>query len=291
MIEKCAQSGRTLLTEFESKQLLAFYGIPTVETRLAATEDEAVGAANSLGYPVALKLNSFTVTHKTDVGGVKLSLNDAAAVRAAYRDIQKAVTSKLGEGHFNGVTVQRMVSAEGYELIVGSSTDATVWAGALVWHWRAACRSLPRPGSRFASAEHHPGTSVHRTNPDFHGAQRCAGRKPVDIEALECLLVRFSQLVLEQNWIREIDINPLLASSETLLALDARVVLYAQETNLSEIPKPAIRPYPSKYAGEVGLEGQNRAQYPSHSARKTSRNLSDFTRRYRMRASTAATFT
>src|SRR6185437_14220178 len=97
--------------------------IPTVETRLSATEGEAVDAATSLGYPVAVKLNSFTVTHKTDVGGVKLSLYDAAAVRSAYREIQNTVTAKLGREHFNGVTVQPMASAEGYELILGSSVD------------------------------------------------------------------------------------------------------------------------------------------------------------------------
>ena len=97
LIESVRQSGRTLLTEFESKQLLALYGIPTVETRLAGTEDEALDVATSLGYPVALKLHSFTVTHKTEVGGVRLSLNDVAAVRAAYRDMQMAVTSKLGK--------------------------------------------------------------------------------------------------------------------------------------------------------------------------------------------------
>jgi len=88
----------------------------------------------------------------------------------------------------------------------------------------------------------------------FTALKGVRGRKPVDIEALERLLVGFSQLVLEQNWIREIDINPLLASSEGLLALDARVVIYAAGTDSSEIPKPAIRPYPSKYAGQIALQ-------------------------------------
>ena len=124
LIDDARNNDRTLLTEFESKRLLSVYGIPTVETRLAANEDEAVAAANSLGYPVVLKLNSFTVTHKTDVGGVKLSLRDAEAVRRAYRDIKSAVSEKAGAEHFAGVTVQPMASLDGYELIVGSSTDA-----------------------------------------------------------------------------------------------------------------------------------------------------------------------
>ena len=251
LIESVRQSGRTLLTEFESKQLLALYGIPTVETRLAGTEDEALDVATSLGYPVALKLHSFTVTHKTEVGGVRLSLNDGAAVRAAYRDMQMGVTSKLGEGHFNGVTVQRMISTEGYELIVGSSTDQQFGpvllfgtGGQLVEIFQDRALALPPLNTTLARR------FVERTR-IFAALKGVRGRKPVDIDALECLLVRFSQLVIEQNWIREIDINPLFASSEMLLAMDARVLLYGQETNLSDVPKPAIRPYPSKYVGQM----------------------------------------
>jgi acetyltransferase len=85
----------------------------------------------------------------------------------------------------------------------------------------------------------------------FAALKGVRGRKPVDIDALECLLVRFSQLVLEQNWIREIDINPLFASCDMLVAMDARVLLYGKDTNLSDVPKPAIRPYPSKYMGPM----------------------------------------
>jgi acetyltransferase len=255
LIERVRQSGRILLTELESKQLLQFYGIPTVETRLALTEDEAVGAANSLGYPVVAKLNSFTVTHKTDVGGVKLSLHDASAVRAAYREIQDAVTGKIGAEQFNGVTIQPMVSAEGYELIVGSSIDAQFGpvllfgaGGQLVEIFQDRALALPPLNTTLARR------FIEQTR-IFTALKGVRGRKPVDVSALERLLVRFSQLVLEQNWIREIDINPLLATSETLLALDARVVLYAPETSSSQIPKPAIRPYPSKYVGQIRLKG------------------------------------
>lgn len=253
LIEKVRQSGRTLLTEFESKRLLAYYGIPAVETRLAATEEEAVAAANSLGYPVVVKLNSLTVTHKTDVSGVKLSLYDADAVREAYREIQSTVTSKLGGEHFQGVTVQRMVSAAGYELILGSSLDAQLGpvllfgtGGQLVEVFEDRALALP-PLNTTLARRFMEQTRI------FTALKGVRGRKPVDLEALERLLVRFGHLVLEQKWIREIDINPLLASADTLLALDARVVLHTPETNLSEIPKPAIRPYPSQYAGEVVL--------------------------------------
>ena len=254
LIESVRRSGRTLLTEFESKRLLAYYGIPTVETRLAATEDEAAQISNSLGYPVAVKLNSFTVTHKTDVGGVKLSLYDASSVRTAYREIESAVAAKLGAEHFNGVTIQPMASAAGYELILGSTIDPQFGpvllfgaGGQLVEVFQDRALALPPLNTTLARR------LIEQTR-IFRALKGVRGRDPVDVPALEHLLVRFSELVLEQKWIREIDINPLLASPEALLALDARVVVYDQEANPSEIPKPAIRPYPSKYVEQLTLQ-------------------------------------
>ena len=119
-----ARSGRTLLTEVESKQVLAAYGIPVVETRVAATEDEAAACARELGFPVVLKLYSETITHKTEVGGVQLNLQDEAAVRQALPSgSSRTVAAKAGAEHVRGVTVQPMVALDGFELIVGSSVD------------------------------------------------------------------------------------------------------------------------------------------------------------------------
>src|SRR5271157_5326636 len=117
------REGRSMLTEVESKELLATYGIPTVRTAIAETPDAAVGAAKDFGFPVALKLNSKTITHKTDVGGVQLDLRDADAVRAAFRAIQTSVRDCAGAEHFQGVSVQPMIKLEGYEIIIGSSVD------------------------------------------------------------------------------------------------------------------------------------------------------------------------
>ena len=115
IIQNARAQGRVLLTELESKQLLALYGIPTVETRSAASEDEAAAIAAELGFPVVLKVFSETITHKTDVGGVKLNLPNEAAVRSAYRAIESSVAEKAGRDQFSGVTVQPMVKIEGYE--------------------------------------------------------------------------------------------------------------------------------------------------------------------------------
>jgi acetyltransferase len=110
MLETIRQSGRTLLTEFESKQLLAAYGFPTVETQVARSEAEAVTCAEDIGYPVVLKLSSETITHKTDVGGVQLRLSGADQVRSAYHAIEGAVSNTAGPEHFQGVTVPSMAT-------------------------------------------------------------------------------------------------------------------------------------------------------------------------------------
>ncbi len=122
-IAKARSQNREILTEFESKQLLSQYGIPMVETRIGKTPREAVHHANELGYPVALKVHSETVTHKARVGGVKLHLRDAHAVRAAFEEIKTAIEKNVGPDHFLGVTVQPMILRDGVELIVGSSID------------------------------------------------------------------------------------------------------------------------------------------------------------------------
>ncbi len=247
VMEGARSSGRTLLTEVESKQILASYNIPTVETRTASSEDEAVKAAEALGYPVVVKLHSKTLTHKTDVGGVCLNLSDARAVRDAYRAIESSVRARAGEEHFQGVTVQPMVRREGYELIVGSNLDPQFGpvvlfgaGGQWVEIFQDRALALPPLNSTLARRLMEQ-TRIYRAL----GGVR--GRPPVDLAALEQLLVRFSDLVVEQRWIKEIDINPLLASPEGLVALDARIILLPTETRDDQLPRLAIRPYPAQY--------------------------------------------
>lgn len=247
IITSARKSGRALLTEAESKQLLAAYGIPTVETHVALTEDDAVQYAESLGFPVALKLFSETLTHKTDVGGVQLDLPDAAAVRTAWRRIQNVVSEKAGRKHFLGVTVQPMIAREGYELILGSSIDPQFGpvilfgaGGQLVEVFQDRALGLPPLNATLARR------LMERTK-IFTALKGVRGRPPVDLAALEQLLVRFSQLVAEQRWIAEIDVNPLLVSPAQMLALDARVVLHPPGTTDDQLPRPAICAYPTRY--------------------------------------------
>ncbi|MEQ8755247.1 MAG: bifunctional acetate--CoA ligase family protein/GNAT family N-acetyltransferase [Coleofasciculus sp. G1-WW12-02] len=248
MIETARKAGRTILTELESKQLLAAYNIPIVHTGVAKTEEEAVNWANSLGYPVVLKLFSETITHKTDVGGVQLNLTDAEAVRWAFRGIQSSVTEKVGAQHFLGVTVQEMVRLDGaYELIIGSSVDPQFGpilvfgsGGQLVEVFKDSAIALPPLNTTLARR-------MMEQTKIYKALKGVRGRQPVDLTALEQILVQFSQLVIEQRWIKEIDINPLLASSDKLIAVDARVVLHEPDMQEDQLPKTAIRSYPNQY--------------------------------------------
>ncbi|MFZ0287593.1 MAG: bifunctional acetate--CoA ligase family protein/GNAT family N-acetyltransferase [Candidatus Sulfotelmatobacter sp.] len=257
IINNARNRGRVLLSELESKQLLSLYGIPTVETRVASTEDEAAKIASDLGFPVVLKVFSETITHKTDVGGVKLNLQGEAAVRSAYRAIESSVAEKAGLDQFSGVTVQPMVKLDGYELILGSSVDQQFGpvilfgsGGQLVEVYRDRALALPPLNTTLAQR-------MMEQTKIFTALKGVRGRKPVNMPALEHLLVRFSQLVLEQRCIAEIDINPLLASPERLLALDARIVLHARAVTLDDLPKPAIRPYPLQYVAPWTMEDGN----------------------------------
>jgi acetyltransferase len=248
VIQSARTAGRTLLDESESKRLLAAYGIPIVETRTAASEAEAVSAGAEIGFPVVVKVLSESIIHKSDVGGVHLDLYSAAAVRQAFRSIRKNVAERAGPGHFQGVIVQPMVKDDGIELTVGSSTDAQLGpvlqfgsGGKLADVYRDRALGLPPLNTTLARRM----MEQTRVFAALHGVR---GHKPVDIGALEQLLVSFSRLVVEQPWIKEIDINPLLAYGDRLLALDARVVVHGLGVSAQDIPKPAIRPYPSQYA-------------------------------------------
>jgi len=248
MIHALRQSGRTIMTETESKQVLAAYDIPTIPMRIAGTEDQAAQAAQELGYPVVVKLHSETITHKSDVGGVKLNLQTAEEVSGAFRAIQKAVIERAAAADFLGVSVQPMVKLDGYEIILGSSPDPQFGpvllfgtGGTLVEVFKDRSLGLP-PQTTTLARRMMEQTKI------YTALQGVRGKRPVDLAALEQLIVRFSQLVVEQRWIKEIDINPLLASPERILALDARVVLYGPEIAESQLPKLAIRPYPAQYA-------------------------------------------
>jgi acetyltransferase len=253
-VQRVRSSGRTLLNEFESKQLLANYGIPVVDTRVAENEEQAVAHAAEIGYPVVVKLLSNTIAHKTDVDGVRLRLMTQESVRVAYRAIQASVAKHAGVEHFNGVTVQPMAQRDGYELILGSTVDSQFGpvilfgsGGVMVEVYQDRALALPPLNTTLAQR-------LMEQTKIYSALRGVRGRKPVDLTALEGLLVRFSQLVMEQPWIKEIDINPLLVTPEHLLALDARMLLHHESMQASHLPRPTIRPYPAQYMSDWKLK-------------------------------------
>ena len=256
LIDEVRKSGRTILTEAESKDLLACYSIPTVVTKIAKSEAEAAKIAAEIGFPVVLKLYSETITHKTDVGGVQLNLKDEAAVRGAFKAIKTACTEKAGAQYFQGVTVQKMIKlSEGYEIILGSSIDPQFgpvllfgMGGQLVEVFKDKALALPPLNTTLARR------MMERTK-IYKALKGVRGRKPVDLPALERLMVGFSQLVAEQRWIKEIDINPMFASADDLVALDARVILHDPKAITEDkLPKLAIRSYPTQYVSSWKLK-------------------------------------
>lgn len=225
MIDAVLHSGRTLMNEQEAKQLLSVAGIPIVETRAAYSEDAAIAAAEAIGYPVVLKLLSSTITHKSDCGGVQLSLLNAAAVQHAWRLIRDNVTHLHGLAAFDGVTVQRMVTQKGVELILGASTDAQFGpvlllgaGGTLVEVLQDHALALPPLNHALARRW----VEQTRISKVLHGVR---GQPAVDLPALDDVLVKFARLLHHERRIAELDINPLLATPDGVVALDARVLL------------------------------------------------------------------
>ncbi|MGH7222095.1 MAG: GNAT family N-acetyltransferase [Gemmataceae bacterium] len=246
-------AGRTLLTEVEAKDVLAAYGLPVVPAVACRTVEEAVAAARKIGYPVVLKLLSSTLTHKSDVGGVQLNLADEKAVRAAFAAIENNV-NRLGKpGAFEGVSVQAMIRERGYELIIGSSLDRQFGpvilfgcGGVLVEVFKDRALALP-PLNRTLARRLMERTKI------YEALQGVRGQKAVNLEALETLLARFSQLLVDFPEIQEVDLNPVLAAPERVLALDARLLLCPADRAPQQCPKLAIHPYPNQYEAPFRL--------------------------------------
>jgi acetyltransferase len=254
-VQTARASRHNMLSEYESKQLLAHYGIPVVETCVAENEQGAVACAETIGYPVVLKVLSHRITHKSDVDGVQLRLENAEQVRNAFRAIQSSVSEKERAEGFAGVTVQPMIQRDGYELIVGSCIDEQFGpvilfgtGGVMVEVYGDRSLGLPPLNTTLAQR-------LMEQTRIYSALKGARGNKPVNLAKLEELLVRFSRLVIEQPWIKEVDINPLLATPEHVLALDARVVLHDPTLSAARLPRPAIRPYPAHYIREWNLDG------------------------------------
>ena len=238
------EAGRDLLTEVEAKEVLAAYGIPVVETRTAEDPDAAADVATSIGFPVALKIHSTDITHKSDVGGVVLDLEDAEAVREAATAMLGRVTRIAPDAAVQGFSVQEMARRPGaYELILGVTTDEVFGpviafgeGGTAVEVVRDRALALP-PLNAHLARELVTRTRVYERLKGFRHLPA------VDLPALDRTLVQLSQLVTDVSEIHELDVNPLWCDERGVLALDARIVVRADGAGPDRL---AIRPYPKE---------------------------------------------
>jgi acyl-CoA synthetase (NDP forming) len=224
IIERARREGRTILTEAESKELLASLGIRTTRLRLAASREDAVAAGHEVGYPCVLKVSSPGITHKSDAGGVKLGLANEKQVAEAYDVIMASCRAKYPEAAIEGVTVQEM-ARPGLEVIIGMATDpqfGPVLMFGLGGVWVEVLKDvsfkiapLTRDDARAAIGE----IRAARLLEGFRGSD------PVDVAALEDILLRISDFVIATPEVREMDLNPVFAYPHGAVAVDARVVL------------------------------------------------------------------
>ena len=241
---------RAQLGELETKALLAAYGVPVVESVRVTTHADALAAAAMLGYPLAVKLLSPEVSHKSDIGGVQLDIEDDAQLAAALKRIDDNLRRHRPQARLAGYTLQRMAARDGaYELLLGLTTDpvfgpAIVFGagGTAVEVLRDTAVALPPLNSALAR------DLVARTD-IARLLQGYRDRPPAALDALTDALLALSQLVIDHPRLVELDINPLLCDARGVLALDARATVAAQP-----VGRLAIRPYPGELETRVTLE-------------------------------------
>ncbi len=250
LIRKAAKEKREILTEVEAKQLLEYYNIPVVKTRVAESVAEAAAAAASIGYPVVLKILSPDITHKSDVGGVKLNLRSDIEVRNAYDEILQAAKENNPKAKITGVTVQTMIKPSGTEVILGAKRDPLFgpvilfgMGGIGVEFFKDVTIGLP-PLNQTLARRIMEETRVYEILRKGHRRIQ-----PANLRLLEELIVRFSQMVVDFPELKEIDINPLLIDENQGTALDARVIIDLHQISKSIEPSSelVISPYPKKY--------------------------------------------
>jgi acetyltransferase len=252
LLESVLAERRKVLTEMESKSLLSAFHIPVTQTMLARSPNEAMMIANQLGYPVAMKIDSPDITHKSDVNGVALNVVNALGVRDTYKDLMESVSKAQPNARILGVTVQKMIRKKrGREIYIGVQTDkpfgpviAFGSGGTMIELFGGHAMELP-PLNQFLAQNLIDRARVAETLHNWRGA------KEVDIEGLEQILLRVSEMVCELPQLRELDINPIIVDEDGAIAVDARIVIdHVQpqpEGQSRQYGHLAILPYPSRY--------------------------------------------
>jgi len=224
IIDRAKGEGRTILTEVESKQILAEAGIPIARAELAATREEAVAVARQIGLPVVLKIVSPGISHKSDVGGVKLNLGSEEEVAAAFDEIVAAARRAQPEATVLGVSVQEM-ARPGVEVIMGMTMDHQFGPVLMFGLGGVFVEVLKDVSFRIVPLEPRDARQMIRDIQGFAVLEGFRGQEPADLAALEDMLMRLSTFVEEHPEIQELDLNPIFAYKDGALAVDARIVL------------------------------------------------------------------
>ncbi len=223
-VQKLRKEGRLVLTEFESKRFLKQAGIPVIETKMAQTPSEAVLVSQRIGFPVALKINAPDIVHKSDAGGVKLSLNCVSEVRSAYREIIHAIRKKYPSSSIHGVSVQKMAKP-GTEVIIGATKDPQFGPVIMFGLGGIFVEVLKDVSFRIIPLSRKDAQEMIeeiKGSPILKGYR---GKERVDITALTEIILKISDLIEQNPEIKEIELNPLLAYRKGALAVDARIIL------------------------------------------------------------------
>ncbi len=256
LIESVLAERRKVLTEMESKALLAAFHIPVTKTILARTVNEAIMIATQLGFPVALKIDSPDVSHKSDVQGVALNVSSAVGVRDTFLEMTQAVAKLKPGARINGVTIQNMASKKrGREIYIGLVTDdpfgpviAFGAGGTMIELMNDRAMELP-PLNQFLARRLIDRSRVADTLGDWRGAA------PANREAVEQVLLRVSEMVCELPQLREMDINPIIVDEFGAVAVDARIVVDNAPPTMRNYSHLAILPYPSRHEQVWPLRG------------------------------------
>jgi acyl-CoA synthetase (NDP forming) len=224
IVEAARRAGRTLLSEVESKQLLEEAGIPVVTTRLATSREEAVRIAEEIGLPGVLKVVSPDVTHKSDVGGVKVGLETADQVRSAYDSIMSSTSAAAPTASIEGVSVQSMAEP-GVEVIVGATRDPQFGHVVMFGLGGVLVEMLRDVSMRLVPVEQRDARAMIREIKGLPLLQGYRQYPPCDLDSLEEVILGLSRFLEEHPEVRELDLNPVLCYPKGLVAVDARVVL------------------------------------------------------------------
>ncbi|MFA9217239.1 MAG: GNAT family N-acetyltransferase, partial [Sphingomonadaceae bacterium] len=256
LIEGVLAERRKVLTEMESKALLAAFHIPITQTILARSASEAMLIASQIGYPVALKIDSPDIAHKSDVQGVVLNVLNAATVRDTFNDMMATVARLEPKARINGVTIQKMAGKRhGRELYIGIVTDHLFGpaisfgaGGTMIELINDRAVELP-PLNLFLAQR----LIARVRSAEMLGEWR--GAPAVQREAVEHMLLRVSEMVCELPQLREMDINPLIVDEHGALVVDARIVIGAAPPSAHIYDHLAILPYPSSYTQVWPMRG------------------------------------